>query len=199
MLLVIPGLLEPQPLHPCHSGGPGGPGSGPPCPPTPTPISDPPDDDAQISPGSGSVRFLVRNRSGENVTLWLGVPVAYVLNVSGESEMDFTVGRNVYPYELAACDRISTGYLNLTIQSFIDIEACDEPTLVAVKLLNGSNADLAVQLHGPVDYVIPIPAGQSRPVTIARGDYEAVITGCSQTYSFDVSAHAGRTIEFACP
>jgi hypothetical protein len=149
---------------------------------------------------SGSqVRFLVQNRTGENVTLWLGEPLEYVLNVSGETEAAFTVGRNVYPYDLASCGRLSSGYLNLTIRSFIEIEPCETQTLVAVRLANLSDTDLAIQLHGAADYIIPLRAGQSRPVTIARGAYFAILIGCSVESELEFSAHAGRTIEFTCP
>jgi hypothetical protein len=148
---------------------------------------------------AGLVGFLVRNRTAENITLWVGEPVWYVLNVPGESEAVFTVGRGVYPYALASCGGITEGYLNLTIHSFIDIEACQGQTLVPVELANLAGAVLTVQLHGPGDYIISLDPGQILPVTIARGEYEAILIGCPAPATVGFAAHAGRTIEFSCP
>jgi hypothetical protein len=196
--LVLIGMPEPL-LHPCHPGGPGGPGAGPPCPPTPTPAAAAPLDDTGLPAGTGPVRFLVRNETSDNVTLWLGDPIDYVINVSGTSEAVFTVDRGVYPYDLAACGRVSQGYLNLTIHSFIDIESCEDRTLVAVDLHNLTGDLLALQLHGPADYVLQLRPGQTLPVTIQKGDYEAVLIGCLGPAEITFSASAGRTVEIECP
>ncbi len=195
-ILILMNLPEPL-QHPCHPGGPGGPG-GPPCPPTQVPDPGgagsalPVDDSNQIS-------FLVKNRTGENVTLWIGDPIRYVLNVPGKTEMTFTVNRGVYVYDLSSCGWITGGYLNLTIHTFIEIAECETQRLVAVNLSNLSGTNLALQLSGPADYIISLDPGQILPVTIARGDYEAILIGCSVPATVGFAAHAGRTIEFTCP
>jgi hypothetical protein len=148
---------------------------------------------------SNPISFLVKNRTGENVTLWIGDPIRYVLNVPGKTEKSFTINRGVYVYDLSSCGWITGGYLNLTIHTFIEIVECETPTLVAVNLSNLSGADLALQLSGPADYVISLDAGQTLPVTIVRGEYEAILIGCPAPTMVGFAAHAGRTIEFSCP
>ena len=86
--LVLTGMPEPL-LHPCHPGGAGGPGSGPPCPPTPTPAA------AAGNPaGTGPVRFLVRNETGD---------ADYVLQPRPGQTLPVTIRKRDYDVVLIGC------------------------------------------------------------------------------------------------
>jgi hypothetical protein len=184
--------------HPCHPGSPGGPGTGPPCPPTPTPAAAAAEADGTAG-SKGPVRFEVSNETAETVTIWLGDPAQYVFSVGPESVKTFVVDRDVYIYELASCQARSSGYLNLTIHSFILVDPCATGKLVRVQLVNESDHYLAVMLSGPEDYIIPVGPGESRSLTIKRGEYFAEITGCVNPYEMSFRAQAGSTVVLQCP
>lgn len=189
---------EPPLLHPCHPGGGGGPGVGPPCPPTATPAFNADDASAASGPG-GPISFRLVNRTQENITLWLGEPVRYVLNVAGNSEQVFTIERSVYSYQMISCSKVSAGFMNLTVHTFYNVEPCRQTRLVRVALSNDSGRDLALQMSGEAEYVFPMSSGQTRSLTIARGDYTVSLFGCGVPASMEFEARSGRALSLTCP
>ncbi len=178
--------------HPCHPGPPG-PGN-PPCPPTATPDASEPS-----LPGSAVVGFRLSNQTDEMITLRLGDPVAYVLNVPAQSETVYTIARNVYPFALDSCGTVTTGYMDLTVYTFYVAAPCPTQELVRVTVVNQSSWSQEVMMYGPSSYVFAIGAGETRVLTISKGDYTVTYSGClpaSRTTTFE--ARAGRVLKLTC-
>jgi hypothetical protein len=170
--------------HPCHpggTGGPGGPGVPPAICPTPLPPTEGGDQEANRLPKTMPVGFHLINRTAENITLWLGSPIKYVLNVPAGTESIFTIDRNVYAYSLRSCGSQSDGFMDLTVKSFFEIPGCAQVDLARISLENRSNWSLEVMLEGADDYVLFMLPGQSRVLTVAKGEYEVTYQGCLQS------------------
>ena len=166
LLAATTAMAGEDPRHPCHqggSGGPGGPGSPPAvCPPTPEP-GDP------LGPTSGGppVGFQLINASDQPITLWLGSPVQYVLNLAPNSAKYYTVSRNVYEYNLRSCGQDSTGYMTLTIQTYFQVDPCrGAEHLVRVNVQNRSEWSMEVIMSGYDAFVFYLAPGQTRSLTI---------------------------------
>jgi hypothetical protein len=196
LAFYVTGAAATAPIeHPCHPGPPG-PGS-PPCPPTATP--DPASEsESSVSP-AGLAGFRVINRTDQPATLWLGNPAVYVFNLAGGSEAYYTVVRSVYEYTLSSCGAETGGYMNLTVHSFFVVPACPSDVLVSVQVVNAAAWDLEVMMSGPANYVFVVAAGQSRALTVTRGDYAVEYFGCvSGGRSVSFEARAQRLLTLPC-
>jgi len=205
LLFATSALAGNETEHPCHPGGtggpggPGGPGSPPVnCPPTPVPGE-------ALDPSSlysaPPVSFLVTNKTDQNITLWLGSPVLYVFNIGPNTSKTFTVSRNVYPYSLRSCGQESTGYMDVTIQTFFQVEPCySNEHLVRVNVLNDSSWSMEVLMDGTRDFVFYLDPGQTRSLTIPRGDYTVKYMGCiPEAQAFGFTARANSSLSLICP
>ena len=163
--------------HPCHPGSPGGPGVGPPCPPTPVPEIGGGEEN-QSAAGTSPVRFAVRNSTGERITVWLGDPILYVFNVDAGMSQTFVVPRDVYPYELSSCGVRSTGYLNLTLHSYLEVDPCRSVKLVRVDLVNDTGRpDIALGNTEGIWWGNPITRAEVEKSPLAAKFLELFVLG----------------------
>lgn len=171
-----------------------------PCLPTPPPASTPPpSSDTSSAPGTGPIRLKVVNGSEQPFSVKLTGPQFYVLNVASGETREFVVDRGVYAFDMVLCSVAAQGAMDLTKKSTLQFKSCAADKLVEVKLENQSEETVTVSLSGPANYQLALPAGESRFLTITRGEYAVTFLACGTLESNNFSAHSHRTLKVVCP
>lgn len=171
-----------------------------PCLPTPPPSGTGETPADSTSSGSQApIRLTISNGSERPFSITLTGPETYIFNVASGETRVFIVTRGVYTFDMMLCAVGAQGAMNLTKMSKLQFASCSNAKLVEVRIENQTAEAASVTLSGPGNFVLALPAGDARLLTIPRGTYTVMQTACGATATGTFEARSHRTLKLACP
>ncbi|NUM46306.1 MAG: hypothetical protein HUU38_16505 [Anaerolineales bacterium] len=173
-----------------------------PClPPTPPPTTGgaPPPETTSQGAKQGPIRLTVINQSELPFSITLTGPQTYVFNVASGETRVFVVTRGAYTFDMMLCALGAQGVLNLDKMTTMQFKSCALEKLVEVTFKNPTASPASITLSGPGNFVFTVLAGETRVLTIPRGEYAVTRSLCGGTETGTFAARSHRTMSLACP
>lgn len=147
----------------------------------------------------GPIRLTVSNGSELPFSITLIGSQTYILNVrSGETRV-FVLERGGYSFNMMLCGLGAQGVMSFSRMTRLTFKSCSLEKLVEVSFANKTAEGAVARLSGPGNFVFSIPAGETRWLTIPRGDYALTYMTCGVEVTGVFEARSHRTLTLTCP
>jgi hypothetical protein len=174
---------------------------------------------AQALAADDVVRFRIENRADRGITIRLYATDdsgrVYYMRVEEDSTKVMNPVRGVYTYRLTACGVMVKGTIDLRQNYNWIMPKCGHRAgtgsgaanttdiskilkLIRVKLVNRTGATMRIWLEGPFQYVFTIPNGETKTITILKGEYEWGHFACGDLDEGRLVVDAPKTRIFEC-
>lgn len=162
------------------------------------------------------VRVTIENNSDKDAYLKFTGPHHYYFTVGPHSKVVYTPLSGTYDYLIIACGiHYKEGKVNLNQHTTYEIAACGvnafgpntqkgvdvnrELKIIPMTFTGKAFGTMVLVLTGPSTYVISLPKGVDKDVTIRKGWYDYKLYGCGRTDGGTFFADRGKHKSFVCP
>ena len=163
-----------------------------------------------------TVRVTIENKSDKDAYIKFTGPHHYYFVVGPNSKATYTPLAGEYDYLMIACGvHYKEGVVDLQRNTTYSIAACGtnaygpdtakgvdvnkELKIIPMTFTGKAFGTMVLVLTGPSTYVISLPKGVDKDVTIRKGWYEYKLYGCGRTDGGKFYADRGKHKEFVCP